>query len=159
MKIFLVVGSQIPFDRLVKVIDQWASGKDDIQVIGQIGYGKYKPENILAHPILQTDEFNRIFDDSDLIITHAGMGVILKSLVAAKPIVALPRRLELNEVNTDHQTATARAFEQMNYISVAWDEQELLEYLKNPDGIVSNMTIGEYASEKLIMSLREFITT
>ncbi len=157
MRIFLVVGTLFPFDRLVMLIDQWASGKKDIQLTGQIGYGKYKPENMLAFPILKADEFNRIFNESDLIVTHAGMGVILKSLVASKPIVVLPRRLELKEVNTNHQIATARALEKMNYIRVAWDEKELLEYLENPAKISSNITIGEYASEALITSLKEFI--
>ena len=112
---------------------------------------------MLAFPILKADEFNRIFNESDLIVTHAGMGVILKSLVASKPIVVLPRRLELKEVNTNHQIATARALEKMNYIRVAWDEKELLEYLENPAKISSNITIGEYASEALITSLKEFI--
>ena len=157
MRIFLVVGTLFPFDRLVMLIDLWASRKEDIQVTGQIGYGEYKPKNIRALSILKADEFNRIFDESDLIITHAGMGVILKSLVASKPIVVLPRRLELKEVNTNHQIATARALEKMNYIRVAWDEQELLEYLENPAKISSNITIGEYASEELITSLKEFI--
>jgi len=157
MKIFLVVGTLFPFDRLVKVIDQWASGNSSTQVTGQIGYGRYKPENIHAFPILKADEFNRIFSESDLIVTHAGMGIILKSLVDGKPIVVLPRKLELKEVNTDHQMATAKALEKMNYIRVAWNSQELLEYLKDPSEISSIVKIGEYASEALITSIKEFI--
>ncbi|MEN8251500.1 MAG: glycosyltransferase [Bacteroidota bacterium] len=158
MKIFLVVGSLFPFDRLVKEIDQWAALQENINVIGQIGYGKYKPESIQAVPLLEAGEFNRIFSESDLIITHAGMGIILKSLVVGKPIVVLPRKLQLKEVNTDHQMATAKALDKMNYIHVAWDNEELLEYLKEPAAIASKITIGEYASETFIENLRQFIS-
>lgn len=157
MNVFLVVGSLHPFDRLVKEIDQWAGEKADINVTGQIGYGKYIPQHIRAFPMLKADEFNRIFSESELIIAHAGMGIILKSLVAAKPIIVLPRMLELKEVNTDHQIATAKALEEMNYIRVAWNRQELLEYLKDPAKISSIKKIGEYAPHALITSLKEFI--
>jgi len=44
MKVFLVVGTLFPFDRLVKEIDQWVNTKTDIQVTGQIGNGQYIPK-------------------------------------------------------------------------------------------------------------------
>ncbi len=55
MRIFLVVGTQFPFDRLVKLIDHWAAGKKHIQITGQIGYGKYKPETFSGIPYIKGD--------------------------------------------------------------------------------------------------------
>ena len=46
MKVFLVVGTLFPFDRLVKEIDEWVANKPEIQVTGQIGSGKYQPTHI-----------------------------------------------------------------------------------------------------------------
>jgi UDP-N-acetylglucosamine transferase subunit ALG13 len=158
MKIMLVVGSLFPFDRLVRLVDTWASGLEGIKVIGQIGKGNYLPVNIESYPLLRADEFNRIFNESDLVVTHAGMGIILKSLVAGKPIVVLPRQLALKEINTDHQMATAKALERMGYVHVAWTNEELQDYLKKPSAIGPRITIGEFASERLLESIRSFIS-
>lgn len=157
MTIFTVIGTLDPFDRLVRLVDQWAAERPDIDITAQIGYGKYVPENIETYQMLRANDFNRIFNDSDLIITHAGMGIILKSLVAGKPIVVLPRRLDLKEANTDHQMATAKALDEMNYVHVAWNNEDLLEFLKEPAAIRSKVSISEYASEPLLGSLRQFI--
>lgn len=157
MKVFLVVGTMFPFDRLVKEIDQWAGTREDIQVTGQIGFGKYKPGNFEAYAMLDAKDFNSVFDSSELVVTHAGAGIILKSLVACKPIIVLPRKLELHEHNTDHQMATARALDKMGYVQIAWDNGELRKYLENPEMIESKMKLGAFAPELLINNLKEFI--
>ena len=36
MKVFLVVGTLFPYERLVKEIDQWVHSRNDAQVIGRI---------------------------------------------------------------------------------------------------------------------------
>lgn len=157
MKIFLVVGTQEPFDRLVKEVDDWAENMEGIELFGQIGEGKYIPQNMSFKKILPPNEFNRILEDSDLIITHAGMGIILKSLVAGKPILVLPRRLALRELNTDHQIATATALEGKGYIQVAWDNSQLLEALNNLKEIRSKKTIPKFGSEMLLNTIHTFI--
>jgi hypothetical protein len=40
---------------------------------------------------------------------------------------------------------------------VAWDNEELLEFLKDPASINSKMSIGAYASGPLVNAIREFI--
>lgn len=157
MKVFIAVGTLFPFDRLVEEVDRWAAEQDDVKVIGQIGAGRYQPVHIESHQMLAAGEFNRIFNESDLVITHAGMGTILKSLVAQKPIVVMPRKLELKEAVTDHQMATAKVLEKMGYVHVAWNNEELAEYLKNAGNIGAKSSLGEYASGMLVDTIRKFI--
>lgn len=157
MKLFVVVGSIFPFDRLIKTVDSWISEYNNLQVIAQIGDSKICPKNMTYYKKLQVKDFNRIFDDADLIISHAGMGIILKSLEAGKPIVVMPRRLDLKEHNTNHQIDTAKAFKAMNYIHVAMNEKELITILKDPTSLKSRHTINPYASESLIKSIKDFI--
>ena len=158
MKVFLVVGTLFPFDRLVKEVDRWAGINRNIQVVGQVGFGKYMTENMEAYTVQKAEDFNRVFDESDLIVAHAGMGVILKSLVANKPIVVLPRRLKFKEHTTDHQMDTAKAFDDLGYVHVAWDTGHLQKILEEPEKIQSKRKIGKYASESLINALRNFIS-
>ena len=157
MKIFVIVGSIFPFDRLVRHIDSWIPDRGDFQVTAQIGKSRYVPQKMDYHSLMDTDVFNRTFDEADLIISHAGMGTILKSLVSAKPIIVMPRQLKLKEHNTNHQVDTARAFKELDYIHVAMDEDELDRLLEHSERIVSKHTIGQYASAQLIDAVRQFI--
>ena len=157
MKIFLVVGTLFHFDRLVKEMDQWAGKNKEHRIIAQIGDNRYKPENFEYHNMLDAHLFNKTFDEADLIIAHAGMGIVLKSLVANKPIIIMPRKLELKEHNTDHQMATARALNDMNLVHIAWDNEELLNMLSNLSAIKPKKEISEYASAPLIQAIDKFI--
>jgi UDP-N-acetylglucosamine transferase subunit ALG13 len=159
MKIFVAVGTLLPFDRLIRAIDDWALTKTDVIITGQIGKSNYLPKNMKFFESLSAKDFNSCFSESDLIISHAGMGVVLKSLVENKPILVLPRQLELKETTTDHQIATARALSKMNYVNVAMNVEEMLDYLEKPDEILSMHRIGEFASGRLINVLREFINS
>lgn len=157
MKIFLVVGTLFHFDRLVKEIDQWAGRNKEHSITAQIGNSKYKPENMEYHSMLVTEEFNKTFDEADLIIAHAGMGIILKSLVAKKPFVIMPRLLELREHTTDHQVSTARALEEMDLTIVAWDNESLLNMLDDIPAIKPKKQISEFAAPPLIEAVEKFI--
>lgn len=157
MNIFLSVGTQEPFDRLVKSVDQWASTQPGIYVIGQIGQGDYIPGAVEFFRSSTPSQFDHHVKTADLIIAHSGMGIILKALVNEKPILVLPRRLELKEVNTNHQIATAKALSELDYIYVAWDNSELIQYLRDPHKLKSKMKIGSSASDSLISSIRDFI--
>jgi len=157
MKIFVIVGSLFPFDRLISTIDAWAATRKDIEITAQIGKSNFTPINLKYYVSLGAKEFNSCFSQSDLIISHAGMGVILKSLVENKPLLILPRRLEYKEHTTDHQMATVNAFSKMHYINIAMDTDALIEYLKEPERIVSRHQISPNASESLINTLRGFI--
>lgn len=157
-KIFIVVGSQIPFDRLVSAVDNWAEHAEDIEIVGQIGRSKYKPRNFMYYSKLSAPEFNQRFDNSDLIIGHAGMGIILKSLTEGKPIIAMPRLVKLNECTTNHQVATSNALKKLNYIHVAMDTSELLRFLNDLSSINVKHTITEFASTQLINTISDFIS-
>lgn len=156
MKIFVTVGSLFPFDRLVSAVDAW-SEKSDHQVVAQIGNTKMAPRHMEYHDLLNAGEYNRIFSEADLIISHAGMGVILKSLVQSKALLVMPRKVLFGEVTTDHQLATAKIYDSQGYINVAWDEEQLIQYLEKPSEILSRKKISPYASKQLIAGLKAFI--
>lgn len=131
--IFVSVGTQISFDRLVQAVDQWAGeqGRDDI--FAQIGETELKPEHIRTQASLAPDEFDEKFAGADVIVAHAGMGTILGALVAGKPLVVMPRRASLGEHRNEHQLATARRFAEEGLVHVAMDEAELVQHLNRID--------------------------
>jgi len=134
--IFLTVGTYpIPFDRLVKAIDTVAMERlVEEKIFAQIGLCEYQPQNIEYVEILEKGDFDSYFRKATSIISHAGIGTITMALDFNKPLLVMPRRKHLKEHVNDHQVATARKFEELGHILVAYETEELpvkIEELKS----------------------------
>ena len=132
--IFLTVGSQLPFDRLVTMVDTWAGNHLEHPVVAQIGDSDYHPAHLDVVPILTPSEYDRMMQDADLIISHVGMGTIINSLSLNKPMILLPRIAGLGETRNDHQTDTALKLTRFSSMKVAWNEDELVTHLNETLG-------------------------
>ena len=153
--IFVTIGTQLPFDRLIKIIDELAPQLNE-EVIAQVYQCGFTPQNIKTVDFLAPDEFNTLFDKARLIISHAGMGTILSALHKDKPIIVFPRIAALGEHRNEHQLATARKFKEMGMVNVAMDEEELTSMLQNGNQ-TTLQHIGNCASPSLIQSIQKFI--
>lgn len=155
--IFVTVGTDHPFDRMMKVVDQWATDQDRHDVFAQIGEGGWKPSHIRYSEFLQPSDFKKYFTSASLIISHAGMGTILSALEYGKPILIVPKRASLGEHRSEHQLATARKMMDLANVNVAFDESELRERLDRLEELSRPIKIDSQASEGLIHGLRDFI--
>ncbi len=157
--IFVTVGEQLPFDRLVRAIDEHApSLKQD--VFAQIGATSFIPANIAYDKFLAPKDFASKFAEADVIVAHAGMGTIITALELDKPIIVMPRQAALREHRNDHQFATAKRFLKLNYIAVAFDENELIEKLEkftNKVKSISKTKTIAAADPLLIRTISEFL--
>jgi len=153
--IFVTIGTQAPFDRFIKIIDEVAPQINE-EIVAQVYKCGFTPKNIKTVDFLAPDEFNNLFEKADLIISHAGMGTILSALQQHKPIIIFPRIAALGEHRNEHQLATAEKFKELGSVYVAMNEQELKELMLRKD-LVPLHEIGAEASESLIQSLEEFI--
>ena len=153
--IFVTIGTQAPFDRFIRIIDEVAPLIDE-EIIAQVYKCNFTPQNIKTVDFLAPDEFNELLEKANTIVSHAGMGTILSALQKHKPIIIFPRIAALGEHRNEHQLATARKFKELGTIYVAMDEQELKTLILRKD-LVSLNEIGANASESLILSLEEFI--
>ncbi len=155
--IFVTVGSQMPFDRLVLAVDRWAQERRRQDVFAQICEGGARPRWIGWTERLSPDEFRARVEQADLVVAHAGMGAIITALTLGRPILALPRRGALRETRNDHQVATAQRLRQQGKIAAAFDEEELFELLDHPERIPAPPRAQPYASPQLLETLRRFI--
>ncbi|WP_158265133.1 glycosyltransferase [Blastopirellula marina] len=128
--IFVTVGNLDPFDRLIQAVDHWVSQQDSpVEVLAQIGTGSFRPAHCQFVDFLSPAAYREAFDQSKLVISHAGMGSIITALEKHKPMIIMPKRATLGEQRNEHQLATATRFRRSPLIQVAEDEKELLERL------------------------------
>jgi UDP-N-acetylglucosamine transferase subunit ALG13 len=154
--IFVTVGTQLPFDRLVRTVDEWAGQYGRSDVFAQVGPTSYRPQHIKWAPFIDSTECRERTEAADVIVSHAGMGTILTALELGKPIVVFPRRADLQEHRNDHQIATAKRFLAAGRVVAAFDEEHLLEKLRHIDDLRSPDRISNQASSRLLNALRAF---
>lgn len=156
--ILLTVGTQLPFDRLVRAVDNWCATSKQT-VFGQIGPSKYTPQNFEFRDFIASYKLDELFAAADFIIAHAGMGSIISALSLSKPIIIAPRRADLGEHRNDHQLATARRFGALPLVRTVFDVQELGYAIED---LISNTAaqpsaISPYAPESMLEQLKLLI--
>lgn len=129
--ILVSVGTQLPFDRLVRAVDAWAVARGRRDVLAQVGAGA-PPTTGAWVRALPPAEFRARLAEADVVVAHAGVGVALSALGAGKPLVIVPRRARLGEHRNEHQLATARRLAAWPGIRVVEDEADLAAALDAP---------------------------
>lgn len=155
--IFVTVGAQMPFDRLVKAVDEWAGRSGRSDVFAQIGTSDYQPKNMQWERVLSAQAFRERYAAARAIVAHAGTGSLITALQLGKPILVMPRRADLRETRNDHQIATAERFRNYRSVLVARDESELVARLPQIDLLDGVAALGAHASRELLAAIRGFI--
>lgn len=154
--IFVTVGSQMPFDRLIMTVDKWAMQNKRKDIFAQIGKKAVKPMHIQCVETLSPSDFESCIKRADFIVAHAGMGSIITALMNNKPIIVFPRLARLHETRNDHQVASAEYFSEKGYIRMARTEEDLISKLSSE--IPTQMrSISKEASRSLLYEIKKFI--
>lgn len=155
--IFVTVGTQLPFDRLIIAVDAWAGAAEGRKVFAQIGPGRFEPRHVEHARFISPEQCTERMAAADAIVAHAGMGTILTALELGKPVLIMPRQAEFGEHRNDHQLATARHFGELGRVSVALDETELPARLEELYRAAPEPRISRYAPDHFVAGLRAFI--
>jgi UDP-N-acetylglucosamine transferase subunit ALG13 len=159
--IFVTVGSQLSFDRLVNAVDDWASARPHVELFGQIGESTTPPRNFASVSTLTPAEYRERFASADLVVGHAGMGTIIAALELRKPLLIMPRLARLRESRNDNQVGTARHFRSFARIEVVESEADLAERIDHMLAELDayrNVSDQFGTAEQLIDAIREFVT-
>jgi UDP-N-acetylglucosamine transferase subunit ALG13 len=155
--IFLTIGTQLPFDRLVKTVDVWAGKHREVRIYAQMGNGDYQPKNIEHGEYISPEEFERKFAEAELIISHAGMGSILTAISYKKPIIIFPRDASLGEHRNNHQLSTAKELKRKGGVAIAFNDEELLDFLDNWRNIEEIHLVENRSKKDLVAAIADFI--
>lgn len=130
--IFVTVGTQLPFTRLIDAMDEIA-GRLDEEIIAQTGPGEGNWSNLDCRKNLEPEEFGKLFSAARVIVAHAGIGTILSARSRRKPLILLPRRFSFGEHRNDHQMATAGQVKSLPGIYIAENVENLEPLIRRAD--------------------------
>lgn len=154
--IFVTAGMHYhPFDRLVKKVDELiGAGVLNDEVIMQIGYSKYEPINCQFHTSIPFEDFEKLLDESEIIISHGGAGCIADGLERNKPVVVVPRLRKFGEHSNDHQLGLTDQLAREGRIIAVYDINELESAIEkarhfNPSASKSENRIVKIISDYL----------
>jgi UDP-N-acetylglucosamine transferase subunit ALG13 len=139
--ILATVGTQLPFPRLIRALDELAPSLGS-RVVAQTGDYPAPLRNIEHHVSMDPRKFDILFSEAHVVVAHAGIGTVLAAQKHAKPLIIFPRRAALNEHRNDHQLATAQQLSSRPGIYVAWDEGDLATLLKRDDLSPANRQVS-----------------
>ncbi len=159
--LFLTIGTQEPFDRLTRAMDDWAAAHPEVSIFGQLGRlapDSYRPSRFTWAEFIDADRYQQLVGNCVAIVAHAGMGSIISALTYGKPLLIMPRRASLGEHRNEHQWATAEKFAGRPGVAIAWEESEVAPLL---DRIIAGGstggTVSPHADPGLLAALRAFI--
>ena len=129
--IFVTVGTQLGFDRLIDAMNEIASQLDE-PVVAQVGHERGAGGDWTALDIrrqIAPEAFDALIKDARVVVAHAGIGTILSAQRHRRSLIIVPRQASLREHRNDHQIATARAMVGKPGIQIAWETSHLAELL------------------------------
>lgn len=136
--IFVSLGTQDkPFNRIIDYVISLKENLKELQgekIIIQLGQTKLlksdnerikNSENIIIYDMLKPEKMKDVIKDSDIIITHAGVGTIMECLEMGKEIIVVPRKVENLEHVNNHQEEIAFEMEKKGFLTKVDTYEEL----------------------------------
>ena len=157
--IFVTVGSQVPFDRMIKAVETWAmeNGCTD-EMFYQIGAGT-PPKTGQWRRLIPPDEYRRLCQEACIIVGHAGTGIWMTSAELAKRLILFPRRFAFfHEHRNEHQYNMCLRLASKKSVTIAFTVEELHAYLNTPECIIVPDS-KSFETDELINAIRLFIHT
>ena len=160
--IFVAVGTQFSFDRLIQYMDEWIvsdNNNDNEQVIAQVSDGTYQAKNIETHPFMDGEQYNKHIKEASVFVSHAGMGNIISAREQQTPIIVMNRQFKLGEHRNDHQADGLKWMGKLDGVYTASTQEELFAHLKHIDQLKVADPENKVGSPELTNYLASFIKT
>jgi UDP-N-acetylglucosamine transferase subunit ALG13 len=150
--IFVATGTQFPFDRLIRYMDEWAA-KNEEKVFAQLGDGEFQPKHLESQRFISLDEYNKKIQQASVFISHAGMGNIISAKEHDVPIIVINRQASLGEHRNDHQTEGLSWMAELDGVYTATTQEELYHHINNRE----SLKVATEKSEDRLLELVDFV--
>ena len=134
--ILITLGTQDKkFYRLLEAVQKQIDSKIiKDRVVVQAGCSSdFKTKDMEIFDLIPMDDFDKLINECDILITHGGVGSIITGIKNNKKVIAAARLEKYGEHTNDHQLQIIENFSNSGYILKLNDFDKLGELLKNID--------------------------
>ncbi|RTZ64589.1 MAG: glycosyl transferase family 28 [Aquificaceae bacterium] len=156
--IFVAVGTQFSFDRLIKAMDEWARDNNE-EVIAQIAGGEYTPQYAKWERFLEGEQYNHYIKEASVFVSHAGMGNIISARNNNTPIIVMNRQYELGEHRNNHQADGIKWMAELSGVYAAPTQEILYSLLNDTQALQVANSIDTKKLDRLTQFLGDYIKT
>jgi UDP-N-acetylglucosamine transferase subunit ALG13 len=157
--IFCSVGTQAPFERILGYLSEWSQKNPHVPIIAQVGSDEKKRGSITAFKTIAEPFFSKHFNESKVVVSHAGMGNIIRSLELGKPIVIVPRDAERGEHINNHQYDTVENFSDFPSVFIAHDQEDFFLAIESALNYSSEEVKPDFTErDSLIAYVKSFVS-
>lgn len=141
--IFVTVGThEQPFDRLIKVMDDWAERNDE-EVVIQTGFSEYQPRHCKWQKLFPYEEMEKYISKARIVITHGGPSSFIMPLQIGKTPIVVPRQVEYKEHINNHQIEFCKAVANRRRTIIVVEKINMLEHtIENYNQIIRGLETG-----------------
>jgi UDP-N-acetylglucosamine transferase subunit ALG13 len=141
------------FDRLLRAV---AALEFETELVVQHGPSKIRPVGARCVGYLSFDDYSALVRRADKVITHAGVGSVLVTLMHGKVPLVVPRLARFQEAIDDHQLLFARRLAAADLVQLVDDPNELGDRLRTARaGEASKISVP--ARSSLVDELRDYL--
>jgi UDP-N-acetylglucosamine transferase subunit ALG13 len=150
--ILVTVGTnEARFDRLLRAVDGLGDGEE---LLVQHGPSTVRPAGARCVDFLPFDELAAEMRRARVVITHAGVGSTITSLLNGKRPVVVPRLASMGEAVDDHQVPFARRLHEAGLVQLVADPADLPAAVA---GTVDSEAVALRPNRRLVAELRGFV--
>jgi UDP-N-acetylglucosamine transferase subunit ALG13 len=150
--ILVTVGTnEARFDRLLQALDGLG---DREELLVQHGPSPVRPSGAQCVEFLPFDELTAEMRRARVVVTHAGVGSTIASLLNGKRPVVVPRLARHGEAVDDHQVPFGRRLHEAGLVHFVEDPADLADAVAGP---VDSEAVALRPNRRLVAELRSFI--
>lgn len=158
--IFVTVGNDFrDFSRLIRQVDEIVPHIPS-EIVIQRGHSKYLPRNAKHFDFVPIETATEYIKQSELVISHAGIGTIILCKQCGIPLIIVPRRKKYGEHINDHQMEIAQMLDQRKEgdIHAIYEEGQLEEKINEVLKDKRRKTpLNNVGRANLIRTIRAFV--
>ena len=131
--ILVTLGTQDKsFKRLLDLIqNEIDKGNIKDKVVVQAGCTRYESKDMEIFDLIDRENFDKLINECDILITHGGVGSILTGLRNNKKVIVCPRLSKYNEHVNDHQLEIVEKFSEFGLILPFYENDDLNKILNS----------------------------
>jgi UDP-N-acetylglucosamine transferase subunit ALG13 len=150
-----VGGSQFPFDRLLRAVDDLPRTES---IVVQHGPSAIRPAGASCEAFVPLETLARLVREARVVVTHAGVGSILLALANGRKPYVVPRLRAFGETVDDHQLESARRFSAAGVVTLVEQPELLAAAIAASNGSAATVTPAA-GVVPLAQELRDYLGT